>query len=175
MTIDEQQRPEAMNEVSAKGPKFKVVIVYEDFSTGVRAKATMDRVMERLGEGAPFEIKLWWFDILDTPEFRGMAAEDAADADMVIVSAHGRAALPEGLKEWMELWLIRREAGECALVELFNSQSDRAQSRPIHSYLQDIAQKARFVLFSHGVGLRAEEPVLERVWTVREFAPAEFA
>jgi hypothetical protein len=47
---------------------------------------------------------------------------EVADAGMVIVSAHGGPQIPDGVKNWLQLWLNRRLGGECALVELLDKQ-----------------------------------------------------
>jgi hypothetical protein len=146
-------------------------MLFEDFATGIHAKATMERVIENLEAHFPFETKFWRFDLLDLLHFREMAATDAADADMVIVSAHGGPEIPDSVKDWMQLWLNRRSGGECALVELLDSQGDSSGSWPIHGFLQNVARKAHLDFFSDSVGPRAEEPVLERSWGAQEASP----
>jgi len=149
-------------------PSFKVVMVFEDFATGVRAKATMDRVLETLEAHFPFEIKFWRFDLLELEQFRELAATEAADADMVIVSAHGGPQIPDGFKSWLELWLNRHLSRECALVELLDSQGEGSRPWPIDSLLRIVARKAHLEFFSHNVGPRVEEAMLEPYWDVWE-------
>ena len=137
---------------------FKVVMLFEDFATGVRAKATTDRVIENLEAHFPFEIKFWRFDLLELLQFCEIATTQAADADMVIVSAHGGPQVPDCIKNWLQLWLNRRLGGACALVELLDTHGDGSGSWPIHSFLQIVARKANLDFFSHSVGPRVEEP-----------------
>ena len=150
--------------------QFKVVMLFEDFATGVRAKSTMDRVIENLESHFPFEIKFWRFDLLELLHFREMAATEVADADMVIVSAHGGPQIPDGVKNWLQLWLNRRLGGECALVELLDNQCDGSGSWPIHDLLETIARKAHLDFFSHIVGPRAGEALFEPTRGIQDAA-----
>lgn len=150
--------------------QFKVVMLFEDFATGVCAKSTMDRVIENLESHFPFEIKFWRFDLLELLHFREMAATEAADADMVIVSAHGGPQIPDGVKNWLQLWLNRRLGGECALVELLDNQYGSSGSWPIHGLLQTVASKAHLDFFPHIVGPRVAEAPFDRrgeLWKLR--------
>jgi hypothetical protein len=78
-----------------------------------------------------------------------MAAMEVADAGMVIVSAHGGPQIPDGVKNWLQLWLNRRLGGECALVELLDKQCDSSGSWPIHGLLQTVAREEHLDFFSH--------------------------
>jgi hypothetical protein len=42
--------------------------------------------------------------------------QDAAHADIVVLSAHGRAKLPAPVRAWLEVWLESRDGSPCALV-----------------------------------------------------------
>ena len=70
-------------------PMFNVVIAYEDFETGKRAKKTYDFLVENLGHDARFSNQMWKFDVLTIPKLREMAAKDATAADIIIISCHG--------------------------------------------------------------------------------------
>jgi hypothetical protein len=85
-------------------PAFDVVIAYEDFETGKHAKKTYDFLVEHLGRDCRFTNQMWKFDVLSIPKLREIAVNDAANADIIIVSSHGQ-ELPSHIKEWVEAWL----------------------------------------------------------------------
>src|ERR1041384_5188943 len=87
---------------------LNVVIAYEDFETGKRAKKTCDFLAQNLGDDCRLSHQMWKFDVLGIPKLREMAAKDAAQADMVIISCHGSNELPIELKAWIELWLAEK-------------------------------------------------------------------
>jgi len=59
-----------------------VLLVYEDFSTGLRARQTFEEVASQLELDADFEVNLWRFDLLRESALRERAAIEAAKADM---------------------------------------------------------------------------------------------
>src|SRR5258706_2790481 len=84
-------------------PNLNVVIAYEDFETGKQGKKTCDVLAENLGDGCKLSSQMWKFDVLGIPKLREMAAKDAAQADIVMISCHGHYDLPIEVKAWIEL------------------------------------------------------------------------
>src|SRR5438552_15165684 len=85
-------------------PSFNVIIAYEDFETGKRAKKICDFLVENLGHDCQFTSQMWKFEVLSIPKLRAMAARDAMMADIVIISWHG-AELPPDVKASVEVWV----------------------------------------------------------------------
>jgi hypothetical protein len=96
----------------------EVLLVYEDLSTGLRAREAFERVARQLELEADFEVELWKFDLLREPALLELAANDAATADIVFLSAHGQGELPGTVHLWLGHWLERRVGAPCALVIL---------------------------------------------------------
>jgi hypothetical protein len=124
---------------------FNVVIAYEDFETGKHAKKTYDFLVEHLGDECRFNNQMWKFDVLGVSKLREMAAKDAAEADIIIVSAHGNSDLPSEVKAWMELW-ITEPSRAIALVGLFGAQE--YLSNPARGFLARAARRAGIEFFS---------------------------
>src|ERR1700759_734163 len=82
----------------------KAVAIYEDGSTGRRAKRFYDKLILELEDECDFNLQLWSFQVLAIPELRKSAIESAAEADFVIVSLYGKAGLPVDIREWIEAW-----------------------------------------------------------------------
>jgi hypothetical protein len=88
---------------------------------------------------------MWKFDVLALPKLREMAARDAAEADIIIVSAHGAIELPTEVKLWAEEWLAEKHH-IIALVGLFDPKE--YLNNPVREYLADIARRAGIEFFS---------------------------
>ena len=71
---------------------FNVVIMYEDFGTGKRAKKGFDYVAEELGNDLEFRHSMWRLDVLQEPTLSVMAAPALAEADLLILSLRGEAS-----------------------------------------------------------------------------------
>src|SRR5271155_3572162 len=84
---------------------FSVVVAYEDIEAGKHAQRICDFLMEHLDEECRFLNQMWNFDTLAVPSLRQKAADDAALADLVVISCHGSEDLPIDVKAWIELWV----------------------------------------------------------------------
>src|SRR5260370_40709165 len=74
----------------------EVVIVYEDFSTGLKAKRVFDELFGN------YHLNMWEFKVLRLPALRAQAVRDATSAAMVCLAAHGEDDLPTAVKEWVD-------------------------------------------------------------------------
>jgi hypothetical protein len=129
-------------------PCFDVVIAYEDFETGKHAKRTYDFLTENLNKECTFTNQMWKFDVLGIPNLRQMAAQDAAQADIVIVSCHGQNPLPAEVKAWIELW-ISEGIHPVALVALFDEDgSSHPQTEATKAYLEQVALRVGMEFFA---------------------------
>src|SRR4030095_1912252 len=82
-------------------PSFKVVIAYEDFETGKRAKRTYDLLVENLENDCVFSNQMWKFDVLSLPKLREMATHDALTADIIMIACRGDRELPSAVQNWI--------------------------------------------------------------------------
>ncbi len=109
------------NHLRADGSlSLKVLLVYEDFETGLTARHTLDGIIQAFDAAADVQVNLWRFDLLVDPVLRGEAAEEANEAELVIVSLHGHEPLPSGAKSWLDEWFGRERKHESALVVLLD-------------------------------------------------------
>jgi hypothetical protein len=154
--------------VSAPGgkvvPTFRVVTVYEDFRTARQAKQAYEFLAANLTHEWQVTSQMWKFDLLRIPELRELAAEDALQADLIIVSCNGDGELPAEVRAWIEMSLGSR-TDAVALVALLDcppGQAERAQAT--QAYLERIAQRAHLEFFIWPQGLpRQTSLVSERV------------
>jgi hypothetical protein len=136
-------------------PIFKVVIVYEDVTTGRRAKLFYDKFIHELENDCVFSLQLWSFEVLAIPEIRESAADSIAQADFVILSLHGDAGLPARMRQWIETWsrqIFDRGPALIALVD--KSMTKDGQNALTLAYLRRVAQTNRAAFFGHAFGTR---------------------
>ena len=127
-------------------PLLYGVMAYESASVAKIAKEKWDYVVHALQSHYDFELRLWKFDILRIPELRNEAINDAAQAQLVFVAAHGPGELPLQVKEWIEQWLAlknRVQEARRLLAFLFDPSSDwsGASTFPQFAYLQQAARR----------------------------------
>ncbi|HKI68141.1 MAG TPA: hypothetical protein VKA67_01020, partial [Verrucomicrobiae bacterium] len=97
-------------------PRLRVMLLYEDFATGTRAKEIFDQLTDHAELNADFSLDLWRFNLLCDPELNQRAVENAAMADVVVFSAHGREELPVEVQLWFFHWLQKAGDQPAALV-----------------------------------------------------------
>jgi hypothetical protein len=124
---------------------FNVVIAYEDFETGKHAKRTYDFLVEHLGQDCQFSNQMWKFDVLSIPKLREIAAQDAIQADIIMVSCHGGSELPRHVVDWIEFW-SSAAGNPIALVALFDSEPEH--TREVRASLARAAKRAGIDFFA---------------------------
>ncbi len=128
---------------------INLVIGYEDFATGQRAMKSCQRLIDRLSHEFQFRTTVWKFDILRVPQLTEIATEDLAEADMVVISAHGPGQLPDEVKSWLEELPPKTPGGAKALIALLDDvDGTKAEESPVHCYLQQFARRANLDFFS---------------------------
>ena len=126
-------------------PPFNVVIAYEDFETGKHAKRTYDFLVQNIGADWHFANQMWKFDVLMLPKLREIAVEDAARADIIIISSRG-CELPGQVKVWIESWLPIA-TGPLALVAL-HPREELMRYNVSHNYLAEVAKRGNMEFFA---------------------------
>lgn len=116
---------------------INVVMVYEDYATGLRAKRLYDNLCRQLEPECEVNQSMWKFEVLAVPRLGTVAAEEAAEADMVIISLSGESELPGRVKDWLETWVGEKAGQSSALVALFDGiEEDESQIEAIQIHLR---------------------------------------
>ena len=101
-----------------------MVILYEDFATGLRARRVGGILAEALRASGRFEPALWRWDVLQDPQFQRRAVDEVARADLLIVSVHRRLpAVPLGAL--LDAWLAAKARRASHLVALVDGTGAR--------------------------------------------------
>ena len=93
----------------------RIVVVYEDAAAHDRAMELASRLEEEIGTELPFVFDSWNFKNLAEPASARTAADAAARADIILLSAHGN-DLPSAVGRWLELCAMERTTDEGALA-----------------------------------------------------------
>jgi hypothetical protein len=119
-----------------------VVAVSEDSSTDARIQEFCRSLAQQLGMPVEVRQQVWLLSELRVPQLRAIAADEAAQADLIIVSVHHAERLPSEVESWIELWLSQKRIRSAALLALFDPVYQGVSSS-MQAYLRGVAQKAR--------------------------------
>jgi len=154
--VHEVNLPAADMGMAGDSAPLECFLAYEDLLTGLRAKRVLDHVLESTGDRLAHHLQLLRFDLLQYPELHYWAAREAGLSDVVILSTHGARELPEGVKNWLELWLCRKSDRPAALVaSLDEGICGHAQESPTVGHLRRLAARSGLALFTHYGGMSA--------------------
>ncbi len=129
-------------------PLLNVMILYEDLGTGLRAKRSLDLLPDHLRANAKLSTKLWRLQLLSDPLLSEQAAREGAAADVIILSVHGRSALPVEVETWLGSWRRHKQPRAYALGVLLDAaEVSQGSENPVVSYMQQVASDAGVDLF----------------------------
>ena len=142
------------------GPKLggasltlNAALIYEDLSTGMRARYVLECAAGLFPSAPRFNFAMWRFDMLRMAEVRKKALQEASAAVIVLLSAHGSAALPRAVRVWFRQWLERKNDQPSAMLICLDEKSRQSDSAAqIISWLQTGA-KAKDVAVFPGFGM----------------------
>lgn len=127
-----------------------VLLIYEDLSTGLRARRAFEEAVQRIEMPADFKVDLWRFDLLWESALREAALKQAAKAGVLVISAHGRTELPATVQVWLSQWLERKDDQPCALVLSLDQEIEGTPSaKRILDFLQARAREVGVEVFAH--------------------------
>ncbi len=160
------QEPSAIPPELAAKSFFRVMIVYEDFLNGQQAIEIYKMLLDHLGPNVQFDCHLWNFSGLRESRIFHSSIQEAAEADMILLSLHGDKPLPRETSEWL---CSAAKSGSCqhrALVVLMNNL-DEEQARKSHDYhfLQALAEKSVMDFFCHARKLPPSQDDESELWS----------
>lgn len=130
---------------------FKIVIAYEDYEAGTRARKMIERLASQLGSEFKTVSDDWKFEMIGDFRLMSHAVQAAAEADMVILAVSEAEELPPYVKQWFEQWAAFKRPDPTALVVLHNLTQVMMDECPsLRSYLQSIAVHSEIDLFWYG-------------------------
>lgn len=129
-------------------PAFHVVLVYDKYADGIRAKDLFDRLVSNHGELFRFVCHLWRFDVLREPQLFEAATRDAIGADMIVFAIRQSQELPIEVRRWIDRWLPSKQVDSGALVLLPGDPPRRVgETTTVCATLKQIAESANVRVF----------------------------
>ncbi len=130
--------------------KLGVLLVYEDFAAGLRARQALDHWSRQLELEADLHIDLWRFDLLRDPDCRAQAAKEAAAADIILFAAHGQSELTAEVKAWLQQWLDWKAQQPTALIVSLDARvREWPGGNPVLNQVAGLVRNAGVDLFAH--------------------------
>jgi hypothetical protein len=127
-----------------------VVVAYEDFYAGSRAKAVFDRIAGHLRSANFLKCEMWKFNVLEVPGLSRLAASEAARAHLIVVAAHEGRELLDAVQDWIRGRLVEKGEMPRALVAILNHDETVAGNRtPVATCLRKMAETAKVDFFCH--------------------------
>lgn len=126
-----------------------VVVVYQDSATRQRAMDACDFLMHKFWSEVEFDFHWWRADFLEQEALAQTAAEQAANADFLIVCSSPTHPLSPALKRWFESWIEIRHGRDGALLDLTESGLTEAGApQTTGNFLRGIARRAMLDYFT---------------------------
>jgi hypothetical protein len=133
-------------------PQLEMLLIYEDAATALRGKLALDRVLRRPEVMADAHLRVWKLDMLRDPSCRAAATQDALEADILALSAHGHNRLDPEAETSLQQWVSLERSRPCALV--ISLDPGTRPSDETHPSLNNVTSAAaRYgltVLYQHG-------------------------
>jgi hypothetical protein len=131
-------------------PHPDVVIIHEDFSTGLLARQLFEQLLHGLFPGGAPRFHSWEFNTLRFLASRARAVQQATQAPLVCVSLRGDRHLPVGVERWAEDWSRITPQVPRAMVLLLEGDADKKNGDRISEFLREAAAEggAEFFLGS---------------------------
>ncbi len=136
-------------EISDGDRELNVVIAYDNVEAGKRAWHTLSGLARTIGNDMNVDPELWRFESLEDSELGSLAAAEAIEADILIISAGSKTELPATVKIWVTKCLTQKDGTKSALVALLGTADNfDGPDSPRFQFLQRAAMEAGIDFFA---------------------------
>jgi hypothetical protein len=118
--------------------RLTVLAAFDDSIACTRAKYFCQALTRDLGGRCKLVEHVWVFSTFRMKELQEIAAEEAAAAEVVIISTHEADGLPDEVKDWIERWLQLKGASKALLLAILDREPEAAPTL-VHAYLRGVA------------------------------------
>lgn len=149
---------------------LRVLVFYEDFTTGLRAKSLLDRVGLRLGQGGLWRVHWLRLDLLNEPAFAAESMGKVPGTDLIVISAHGSGKRYDELERWFAGWegKLKKADRRGALVVSLDAGAEIATAGQRTMFrFRVLATRAGLPLFPHFSDLPVSQ-LLPSIANIRE-------
>jgi hypothetical protein len=138
-----QNRNVALNEEAT----IKVVVAYGDVTSALHAKRLIAHMTDDLGAGFRMQEQFWKFSVFESRQLWEDALREAAEADILCISACDNTELPFLAKAWIDL-SVRQRKGQPGALVLLQGQTTARSAESLHAYLRRIAEEGAMDFFA---------------------------
>jgi hypothetical protein len=128
---------------------LKIVLVYGNKASARLGAKVSNSLRRRLGSDFNVAQSIWNMELLKSAKLRAMAADEARDSDVVIVSTEEGAPLSPEITQWFELWEARQRSAPSALVALLKQERGPKKECVARESLHQFAERANMEFFCH--------------------------
>jgi len=126
-----------------------VLVVYEDTATRQRAMSACDFLMHQFWSEVEFDFHWWRTDFLEHPSMARAAAEQAIEADFLIVCSGSQCQFSPALQRWFDSWVEQRHGRDGALLDLTSSNTTATVTAgSVGVFLRGVARRAMLDYFA---------------------------
>lgn len=119
------------------------MVVYEDLPTGLRGQSAYTDLQSFWHPKPVFNEVMWHSNLLGDPLFREQAVLDACDANLIILSVHGRTNLPPELVEWLKRWTDEKDDRQYIICLLLDQDAETDNDHNLVTrYMAGVAKAA---------------------------------
>lgn len=150
------QRLDLVGRLGKNPKRVAAVAAYEDSHTEARVDDFCQTLGRHLGSKCEVVKQMWLFSELRITQLRAIAAGEAAQANLVIISAHHAENFPLEVQEWLRLWLDDHQRQSTLLLALFDPPY-QGDSTSLQTYLKNASQRGKLDLFVHAAEVPEED------------------
>jgi hypothetical protein len=96
--------------------QLELLLAYEDRPTAERAKLAVARVLSQPAVNTQPKLHPWRLDVLGVPKLGEQAEKEAATADILVISLHGKDRMTTEAEGCLTRWIGLKREKPCSLV-----------------------------------------------------------
>jgi hypothetical protein len=137
--------------------EIAAVILYDEISSGFRAKDVCDRLAFGLPGDVGLRVSLWRTDVLKDSAESTLALSEAAAADVVVLALRSAKLLSKVVRDWLENWAAAKHVEDAALVVLAGQEEEGLSPVAAHQ-LHEFAMSHGLDCFCESEQTQADQP-----------------
>lgn len=142
-----------------EAPVLKLVIAYDDFAHGLCAMNFVKWLIDDFGRLFTFVPRFLRFEELLRRDVAGQAAQEAEEADLIVVAAYEEGDPPAVVQEWLQTCTGQAKKEDGAfLARLSTSEEGGSWKKPVEAHLRrQLAQRTKTEFASTQIDWPAKE------------------
>ncbi len=121
--------------------QFPAVLAYRDTLHERLGRVFLQTLKHELAESAEMAVTDWKFEMLANPALRRIAAMEAVDASLLVISTDSDDPLPKGVKDVVAAFSTGSRSTSVLVVLLVETPGRSAASWPDHLCVQDMLKE----------------------------------